>query len=145
MQHVEFSRGKHWKLFLQWSHAVVKSHLPWLLKSSAFCFKNIVSHQAQRTPPHPQQTIQKGRRGQKKERRKDGANVVYKKSVCLCALQVGIVSYGETVTHRVNLSQFENTPDLLEFVMELPQQTGFKTMTFDGIDTARYVSYPTCP
>lgn len=51
--------------------------------------------------------------------------------------QVGIVSYGETVTHRVNLSQFENTPDLLEFVRELPQQTGFKTMTFDGIDTAR--------
>ncbi|XP_074547115.1 integrin alpha-1 [Halichoeres trimaculatus] len=51
--------------------------------------------------------------------------------------QVGIVSYGETVTHRVNLSQFENTPDLLEFVQELPQQTGFKTMTFDGIDTAR--------
>ncbi|XP_034565030.1 integrin alpha-1 [Notolabrus celidotus] len=51
--------------------------------------------------------------------------------------QVGIVSYGETVTHRVNLSQFENTPDLLEFVNVLPQQTGFKTMTFQGIDTAR--------
>ncbi|KAM9840911.1 integrin alpha-1 [Aulostomus maculatus] len=51
--------------------------------------------------------------------------------------QVGIVSYGETVTHRVNLSQFDNTPDLLKFVEELPQQTGFKTMTFLGIDTAR--------
>ncbi|XP_062268869.1 integrin alpha-1 [Platichthys flesus] len=51
--------------------------------------------------------------------------------------QVGIVSYGEDVTHRVNLSQFENTADLLEFVKELPQQTGFKTMTFLGIDTAR--------
>ncbi|XP_061887204.1 integrin alpha-1 isoform X2 [Entelurus aequoreus] len=51
--------------------------------------------------------------------------------------QVGIVSYGETVTHRVNLSQFDNTPALLDFVKELPQQTGFKTMTFLGIDTAR--------
>ncbi|XP_059214364.1 integrin alpha-1 [Centropristis striata] len=51
--------------------------------------------------------------------------------------QVGIVSYGETVTHRVNLSQFDNTRNLLDFVEELPQQTGFKTMTFLGIDTAR--------
>ncbi|XP_077479570.1 integrin alpha-1 [Stigmatopora argus] len=51
--------------------------------------------------------------------------------------QVGIVSYGETVTHRVNLSQFDNTAPLLEFVRKLPQQTGFKTMTFLGIDTAR--------
>lgn len=58
--------------------------------------------------------------------------------VCVCVFQVGIVSYGETVTHRVNLSQFDNTPALLEFVEELPQQTGFKTMTFLGIDTARY-------
>ncbi|XP_055010160.1 integrin alpha-1-like [Boleophthalmus pectinirostris] len=51
--------------------------------------------------------------------------------------QVGIVSYGETVTHNVNLSQFDNTLDLVDFVKELPQQTGFKTMTFLGIDTAR--------
>lgn len=51
--------------------------------------------------------------------------------------QVGIVSYGQTVTHRVNLSQFENNEDLRDFVKELPQQTGFKTMTFLGIDTAR--------
>ncbi|XP_042365200.1 integrin alpha-1 [Plectropomus leopardus] len=51
--------------------------------------------------------------------------------------QVGIVSYGETVTHRVNLSQFDNTRALLDFVEDLPQQTGFKTMTFLGIDTAR--------
>lgn len=54
-----------------------------------------------------------------------------------CVLQVGIVSYGETVTHRVNLSQFDNTAALLDFVEALPQQTGFKTMTFLGIDTAR--------
>uniref|UniRef100_A0A667Z8Z6 Integrin, alpha 1 n=1 Tax=Myripristis murdjan TaxID=586833 RepID=A0A667Z8Z6_9TELE len=51
--------------------------------------------------------------------------------------QVGIVSYGETVTHRVNLSQFDNTPALLKMVEDLPQQTGFKTMTALGIDTAR--------
>uniref|UniRef100_A0A4W6C4J1 Integrin subunit alpha 1 n=1 Tax=Lates calcarifer TaxID=8187 RepID=A0A4W6C4J1_LATCA len=51
--------------------------------------------------------------------------------------QVGIVSYGETVSHRVNLSQFANTEDLLKFVRDLPQQTGSKTMTFLGIDTAR--------
>ncbi|KAM7392672.1 hypothetical protein PAMA_007679 [Pampus argenteus] len=51
--------------------------------------------------------------------------------------QVGIVSYGETVTHRVNLSQFDNTDDLWKFVKDIPQQTGSKTMTFLGIDTAR--------
>ncbi|XP_037340937.2 integrin alpha-1 isoform X2 [Pungitius pungitius] len=51
--------------------------------------------------------------------------------------QVGIVSYGENVTHRVNLNQFNNTRDLLNFVKSLPQQTGYKTMTFLGIDTAR--------
>lgn len=60
--------------------------------------------------------------------------------VRLCVFQVGIVSYGETVTHRVNLSQFDNTTALLEFVEELPQQTGFKTMTFLGIDTARFAT-----
>ncbi|TMS08504.1 Integrin alpha-1 [Larimichthys crocea] len=51
--------------------------------------------------------------------------------------QVGIVSYGETVMHRVNLSQFNNTRDLLDFVKDIPQQQGSKTMTFLGIDTAR--------
>lgn len=63
----------------------------------------------------------------------------------MCVFQVGIVSYGETVTHRVNLSQFDNTPDLLRFVEELPQQTGFKTMTFLGIDTARYATLTPLP
>lgn len=62
------------------------------------------------------------------------------KNVCVFVrvFQVGIVSYGETVSHRVNLSQFANTEDLLKFVRDLPQQTGSKTMTFLGIDTARY-------
>uniref|UniRef100_A0A3B3ZEI7 VWFA domain-containing protein n=1 Tax=Periophthalmus magnuspinnatus TaxID=409849 RepID=A0A3B3ZEI7_9GOBI len=55
---------------------------------------------------------------------------------------VGIVSYGETVTHNVNLSQFDNTADLVDFVKELPQQTGFKTMTFLGIDTAKEAFMP---
>uniref|UniRef100_A0AAX7TXR4 VWFA domain-containing protein n=1 Tax=Astatotilapia calliptera TaxID=8154 RepID=A0AAX7TXR4_ASTCA len=51
--------------------------------------------------------------------------------------QVGIVSYGETVSHQVNLSQFDNMPALRDFVQVLPQHTGTKTMTFLGIDTAR--------
>ncbi|XP_067106086.1 integrin alpha-1 [Osmerus mordax] len=51
--------------------------------------------------------------------------------------QVGIVSYGENVTHRVNLNQFSNTDDLLAEVEHLPQQTGYKTMTALGIKTAR--------
>lgn len=52
------------------------------------------------------------------------------------------MSYGETVTHNVNLSQFDNTAALVKFVRRLPQQTGFKTMTFLGIDTARYPPPP---
>ncbi|CAL8322464.1 unnamed protein product [Lota lota] len=51
--------------------------------------------------------------------------------------QVGIVSYGQNVTHRVNLSQFDNRDALLEKVGVLPQDTGIKTMTFSGIETAR--------
>uniref|UniRef100_A0A4W5M9T9 Integrin, alpha 1 n=1 Tax=Hucho hucho TaxID=62062 RepID=A0A4W5M9T9_9TELE len=50
---------------------------------------------------------------------------------------VGIVSYGEEVIHNVNLSQFDTTQSLLDKVEKLPQQTGFKTMTALGIDTAR--------
>uniref|UniRef100_H3CQ26 Integrin subunit alpha 1 n=1 Tax=Tetraodon nigroviridis TaxID=99883 RepID=H3CQ26_TETNG len=55
--------------------------------------------------------------------------------------QVGIVSYGETVTHNVNLSQFDNTAALMDFVRQLPQQTGFKTMTFMGINTTRLEAF----
>ncbi|KAM6985261.1 integrin alpha-1 [Aplochiton taeniatus] len=51
--------------------------------------------------------------------------------------QVGIVSYGENVTHRFNLSQFDSTAALLAAVKALPQHTGYKTMTALGIDTAR--------
>ncbi|XP_041666679.1 integrin alpha-1 [Cheilinus undulatus] len=51
--------------------------------------------------------------------------------------QVGIVSYGDDVSHNVNLSQFDNTQSLLEYIYDLPQQTGQKTLTFMGIETAR--------
>ncbi|KAJ7986932.1 hypothetical protein DPEC_G00333510 [Dallia pectoralis] len=51
--------------------------------------------------------------------------------------QVGIVSYGEKVSHNVNLSQFDNTQSLLDKVKTLPQQQGRKTMTALGIETAR--------
>ena len=52
---------------------------------------------------------------------------------------MGIVSYGEVVTHRVNLSQFDNRESLLRKVRDLPQDTGIKTMTASGIETARYL------
>ncbi|KAM4527247.1 integrin alpha-1 isoform 2-T2 [Odontesthes bonariensis] len=51
--------------------------------------------------------------------------------------QVGIVSYGETVNHLVNLSQFDNTLALQKYVSGLPQHTGMKTQTFLAIETAR--------
>ncbi|XP_043999977.1 integrin alpha-1 [Gambusia affinis] len=51
--------------------------------------------------------------------------------------QVGIVSYGKDVKHHVNLSQFNNSEDLLKFVRRIPQHTGTKTHTFNAIDTAR--------
>lgn len=55
--------------------------------------------------------------------------------------QVGIVSYGEDVTHQVNLSQFHNNSKLLEFVKALPQHGGTKTHTFLAIETARYATF----
>uniref|UniRef100_A0A6Q2X903 VWFA domain-containing protein n=1 Tax=Esox lucius TaxID=8010 RepID=A0A6Q2X903_ESOLU len=69
----------------------------------------------------------------------DGSNSIWPilKSDLTFLFQVGIVSYGEQVTHNVNLSQFDNTQSLLAKVEKLPQQTGFRTMTALGIDTAR--------
>uniref|UniRef100_A0A674NT00 Integrin, alpha 1 n=1 Tax=Takifugu rubripes TaxID=31033 RepID=A0A674NT00_TAKRU len=55
--------------------------------------------------------------------------------------QVGIMSYAENVTHNVNLSQFDNRDALVKFVKQLPQETGFQTRTFEGIDTARKEAY----
>ncbi|XP_036384875.1 integrin alpha-1 [Megalops cyprinoides] len=51
--------------------------------------------------------------------------------------QVGIVSYGDDVGHVFNLSQFNNTKDLVEHASQIKQRTGIKTMTALGIDTAR--------
>ncbi|XP_066507809.1 integrin alpha-1 [Hoplias malabaricus] len=51
--------------------------------------------------------------------------------------RVGIVSYGDDVGHVFNLSQFNNTKDLVEYAEKIPQRTGQKTMTALGIDTAR--------
>lgn len=55
--------------------------------------------------------------------------------------QVGIVSYGEDVTHQVNLSQFHDNSKLLEFVKALPQHRGTKTHTFLAIETARCATF----
>ncbi|XP_017263420.1 integrin alpha-1 [Kryptolebias marmoratus] len=51
--------------------------------------------------------------------------------------QVGIVSYGMDVTHQVNLSQFDSSSKLQQFVRALPQHGGTKTHTFLAIETAR--------
>lgn len=52
--------------------------------------------------------------------------------------QVGIVSYGENVSHLVNLSQFDSNTIMVDYVKTLPQHTGTKTNTFLAIETARY-------
>ncbi|XP_048875078.1 integrin alpha-1 [Brienomyrus brachyistius] len=51
--------------------------------------------------------------------------------------QVGIVSYGDEVSHVFNLSQFNNTRDLVAEASKIPQKTGTKTNTFLAIETAR--------
>ncbi|XP_062869673.1 integrin alpha-1 [Trichomycterus rosablanca] len=51
--------------------------------------------------------------------------------------RVGIVSYGDDVGHVFNLSQFNNTKDLVKHAARIPQRRGLKTMTALGIDTAR--------
>ncbi|XP_018592370.1 integrin alpha-1 isoform X2 [Scleropages formosus] len=51
--------------------------------------------------------------------------------------QVGIVSYGDDVGHVFNLSQFNNTKDLVENATKILQRTGRKTNTFQAIETAR--------
>ncbi|XP_055064961.2 integrin alpha-1 isoform X1 [Misgurnus anguillicaudatus] len=51
--------------------------------------------------------------------------------------RVGIVSYGDEVGHVFNLSQYDNTHELVKQAADIPQKTGHKTMTALGIDTAR--------
>ncbi|XP_058845353.1 integrin alpha-1 isoform X1 [Acipenser ruthenus] len=51
--------------------------------------------------------------------------------------QVGIVQYGKDVGHVFNLSQFNNTADIVAAANKIPQRGGDNTMTALGIDTAR--------
>lgn len=48
------------------------------------------------------------------------------------------MSYGDEVSHVFNLSQFNNTKDLVAEASKIPQKTGTKTNTFLAIETARY-------
>ncbi|KAM4707175.1 integrin alpha-1 [Discoglossus pictus] len=51
--------------------------------------------------------------------------------------QVGIVQYGENVTHEFNLNTYNSTSKLLQASLNIQQRGGTKTMTALGIDTAR--------
>lgn len=53
--------------------------------------------------------------------------------------QVGIVQYGENVTHEFNLNTYSSTEDVLLAANKIIQRGGRQTMTALGIDTARYV------
>lgn len=54
--------------------------------------------------------------------------------------QVGIVQYGENVTHEFNLNTYASTEDVLLAASRIVQRGGRQTMTALGIDTARYAS-----
>ncbi|XP_007949729.1 integrin alpha-1 [Orycteropus afer afer] len=51
--------------------------------------------------------------------------------------QVGIVQYGETVTHEFNLNKYSSTEEVLVAANQILQRRGRQTMTALGIDTAR--------
>ncbi|OCT98739.1 integrin alpha-1 [Xenopus laevis] len=51
--------------------------------------------------------------------------------------QVGIVQYGENVTHEFNLNTYDSTAKVLQASMGIMQRGGSQTMTALGIDTAR--------
>ncbi|XP_054842509.1 integrin alpha-1 [Eublepharis macularius] len=51
--------------------------------------------------------------------------------------QVGIVQYGENVTHEFNLNTYTTTEDVLTAANAIIQRKGRQTMTALGIDTAR--------
>ena len=61
--------------------------------------------------------------------------------------QVGIVQYGENVTHEFNLNKYSSTEEVLVAAKGIVQRGGRQTMTALGIDTARYVCSDTqlCP
>ncbi|XP_038957691.1 integrin alpha-1 isoform X1 [Rattus norvegicus] len=51
--------------------------------------------------------------------------------------QVGIVQYGENVTHEFNLNKYSSTEEVLVAANKIGRQGGLQTMTALGIDTAR--------
>ncbi|XP_047410826.1 integrin alpha-1 [Sciurus carolinensis] len=51
--------------------------------------------------------------------------------------QVGIVQYGENVTHEFNLNKYSSTEEVLVAAKQIVQRGGRQTMTALGIDTAR--------
>nr|XP_020639258.1 integrin alpha-1 [Pogona vitticeps] len=51
--------------------------------------------------------------------------------------QVGIVQYGENVTHEFNLNTYKTTEEVLVAAKKIGQRGGRQTMTALGIDTAR--------
>lgn len=53
--------------------------------------------------------------------------------------QVGIVQYGENVTHEFNLNKYSSTEEVLVAANKIMQRGGRQTMTALGIDTARYM------
>lgn len=54
--------------------------------------------------------------------------------------QVGIVQYGENVTHEFSLNKYSSTEDVLVAANKIVQRGGRQTMTALGIDTARYMN-----
>lgn len=52
--------------------------------------------------------------------------------------QVGIVQYGENVTHEFNLNKYSSTEEVLVAANKIGRRGGLQTMTALGIDTARY-------
>lgn len=53
--------------------------------------------------------------------------------------QVGIVQYGENVTHEFNLNTYSSTEEVLVAANKIGQRGGRQTMTALGIDTARKI------
>ncbi|MEE6458195.1 hypothetical protein FKM82_000208, partial [Ascaphus truei] len=51
--------------------------------------------------------------------------------------QVGIVQYGENVSHEFNLTTYDSTANVLSASKNIKQRGGSQTMTALGIDTAR--------
>ncbi|XP_053557238.1 integrin alpha-1 [Bombina bombina] len=64
-------------------------------------------------------------------------NLLKKMDISPNQTQVGIVQYGENVTHEFNLNTYNSTAAVLQAAMKIKQRGGSRTMTALGIDTAR--------